>query len=188
MRESGISNVGQVSWGAHLCQFYRGWQDLADIVVPYLKAGLEGNECCIWVTGDLLPVAKAEQALRAAVPDFDRRRQLGQVEVLDSREWYLAGGAFDAGRVFEAGRLKLEIALACGYAGLRMAGDMSWVGAEDWDQVIEYEEAANRMMGQAPVLALCCYPLAKTPASGSPKLTRAHSFALAPAGDGWDVV
>ena len=46
-RESGISFVGAVPWGTHLCLFYEDKQDLLDILVPYFKAGLENNEFCM---------------------------------------------------------------------------------------------------------------------------------------------
>ena len=35
-RKSGISLVGDLSWGHHLCQFYRTKEDLLEILVPYL--------------------------------------------------------------------------------------------------------------------------------------------------------
>lgn len=49
-RNSGIALVGDLPWGSHFCQFYTTKQDMLDIVVPYFRAGLEGNELCVWVT------------------------------------------------------------------------------------------------------------------------------------------
>ena len=53
-RKSGMDFLGDIPWGTHLCQFYRTRQDLIDIAVPYLKAGLENNEFCLWVASDPL--------------------------------------------------------------------------------------------------------------------------------------
>lgn len=49
LRELGISYVGDVPWGTHICAFYQEDQDYIDIVIPYLQAGLTNNELCIWV-------------------------------------------------------------------------------------------------------------------------------------------
>ncbi|MCK4786057.1 MAG: MEDS domain-containing protein [Desulfobacteraceae bacterium] len=50
----GSDFIGDVPWGTHMCQFYRTKDDLTDILVPYLKVGLENNEFCMWITGELL--------------------------------------------------------------------------------------------------------------------------------------
>jgi hypothetical protein len=41
LRKSGIEILGDVPWGTHFCQFYHTDEELADILVPYLKRGLE---------------------------------------------------------------------------------------------------------------------------------------------------
>ena len=58
-RKSGIAVIGDVTWGAHFCQFYQTKQDLIDTLVPYFKAGLENNEFCMWITADYLTVDEA---------------------------------------------------------------------------------------------------------------------------------
>jgi len=50
----GSDFIGHVPWGSHVCQFYRTKEDLTDILVPYFKVGLENNEFCMWITGELL--------------------------------------------------------------------------------------------------------------------------------------
>ena len=44
LRRTGISVVGDVPWGTHVCHFYETKQDLLDTLVPYFKAGLESKE------------------------------------------------------------------------------------------------------------------------------------------------
>ena len=72
LRNTGISVVGVMPWGAHLCHFYETKEDLLDILVPYFNAGLENNEFCIWVVSDPLVEEEARNALRLAVPKADR--------------------------------------------------------------------------------------------------------------------
>jgi hypothetical protein len=43
-RKTGISALGSVAWGTHVCLFYKSKQDLITVLVPYFKAGLENNE------------------------------------------------------------------------------------------------------------------------------------------------
>ena len=71
MRKSGINIIGDVPWGTHFCQFYQTKEYLADILVPYFKAGLENNEFCLLITSQPLEVEEAIEALRRAVPDVD---------------------------------------------------------------------------------------------------------------------
>jgi hypothetical protein len=47
LRKSGIDIAGDVPWGTHICQFYDSKEDLADILIPYFKLGLENNEFCL---------------------------------------------------------------------------------------------------------------------------------------------
>lgn len=70
-RKSGITFIGNISWGTHLCQFYKTKEDLLDILVPYFKAGLENNEFCMWVTSEPLHVEDAKTALGKVVKDLD---------------------------------------------------------------------------------------------------------------------
>ena len=62
-RDSGISVLGQVPWGTHFCQFYQTQQHLAEVLVPYFKAGLENNEFCVWVTSEAMTCDQARRAL-----------------------------------------------------------------------------------------------------------------------------
>lgn len=61
LRRSGIDIIGDILWGAHICQFYETKEDLTDILVPYFKAGLENNELCLWVTSQPLEVEDAKR-------------------------------------------------------------------------------------------------------------------------------
>ena len=67
-RNTGISVVGDMPWGT----FYETTEDLLDTLVPYFKAGLEGNEFCVWVISEPLREADAWSALEGAVPELGR--------------------------------------------------------------------------------------------------------------------
>ncbi len=187
-RRTGIAVVGDAPWGTHFCQFYSTKEDLTDILVPYFKAGLEADELCMWVTSPPLGVREAWSALAAAVPDLDRHRARGRIEIIPHEEWYLAGGTFDQERVLDGWVTKLEDALARGCAGLRLSGNTFWLEKPDWRSFAEYEAAVDRIIGGYRMLALCTYSLDRCGASEIADVIRNHQFALIKREGRWELI
>ena len=177
-RKTGINVVGAVPWGTHLCQFYNTKQDLIDILVPYLKAGLEHNEFCIWVTAGTLNEKEAEEALRKVVPDFAQYLERGQIEIIPYTEWYLKKGVFNRQRTLNDWIDKLKQALDKGYDGMRVTGDMTWLGEKDWKNFTDYEEEVNNVIGKYHMLAICTYAIDKCGAREIIDVESNHQFAL----------
>jgi hypothetical protein len=73
--------------GSHICQFYPEKEDLLQLLVPYFKQGLEKNDACVWLVGDLT-VEEARSALSAAVPDIDYYLAKGQITIRHYSELY----------------------------------------------------------------------------------------------------
>ncbi len=159
LRKTGIRALGNVPWGTHFCQFYSTRRDLLEILVPYFKAGLEGNEACMWICSDPLSVEDAKKALRQAVPDLASRLRRGQIEILPHDDWYLSRGHFGAKRVLKAWADKLDGALARGFEGLRLSGNTFWLEKKDWDRFRDYEEEVDATIRRCRMLALCTYSL-----------------------------
>lgn len=187
-RKSGVEIIGDVSWGAHFCQFYETKQDLIDTLVPYFVAGLESNEFCMWVTSEPLGVEDATQALRESVPDIDRRMMEGQIEIIHHTDWYLLGGAFDGQRVLNGWVQKLEAALARGYEGLRLTGNTFWLEKDDWQDFTDYEEAVNSVIGSYRMLALCTYSVDKCGAGEIADVVANHEFAMMKRRGEWTII
>ena len=82
LRVSGIDIIGDIPWGTHLCSFYQTKRDLLNIVMPYLKAGLESNEFCNWVVSDPLNEQEAMEAARSTIPNFGYYLANGQIEIV----------------------------------------------------------------------------------------------------------
>ena len=119
IRKTGIDAVGEIPWGTDFCLFYETKSDLLEIAVSYCKAGLEGQEFCLWVVAEPLTVEDAKHALKRAVPDWDRYFADHSIEIVTAREWYLQDGAFDLNRVIRGWNEKLARASARGYTGVR---------------------------------------------------------------------
>jgi PAS domain S-box-containing protein len=178
LRETGSKIIGSVPWGTHFCQFYQTRQDLLDILVPYFKTGLEGNEFCMWITAEPLNSNEVETAMAKVMPDFARYIEKGQIEIMPHDKWYLQGGVFDSQRVLDGWIDKLEQALAKGYSGLRLTGNTFWLEREDWDSFTDYEAAVSGVIGKYKMLALCTYSLDRCTAADVIDVVRNHEFAL----------
>lgn len=178
LRETGITAVGDAPWGTHFCQFYETASDLTEIVVPYFKAGLDANELCMWVTSGPVDVDVAWRALAKGVPDLDRYRDQGLIEILPHSDWYLRDGHFDKDRVLEAWVDRLDQAFARGCAGLRVSGNTFWLEKRDWESFAEYEAAIDAVLGQHRILALCTYALDRCGAPEVADVIKNHQFAL----------
>jgi len=177
-RETGIIIIGAVPWGTHLCQFYKTKEDLIDILVPYFKTGLNNNELCMWITSEPLQVIEAKRALKKAVKNLDNYIKKGQIEILDSTEWYTKSGKFDADAVLSGWVKKEEWARNHGFDGLRLSGNTFWLEKKDWDDFTKYEEIINHVIGKYNMLAICSYSLDKCNASEIIDVVSNHQFAL----------
>jgi DNA-binding CsgD family transcriptional regulator len=188
IRKSGIGVLGDLPWGKHFCLFYETKEDLLDAVIPYLKAGLESNELCLWAVTEPLTEAEAGSALRQAVSGFDQDLADRGIEIIPGREWYLNGGGVDVERITASWHEKLRHALAEGYEGLRVSGNAFWLGSEHWQDFYDYEEELNGFMAGQPMIALCTYPLAESKPTDLLDVARAHQHTLARRKGVWELI
>ena len=188
MRHTGIDVLGDVPWGTHFCQFFETGQDLVEILVPYFKEGLSANELCVWVTAEPLEARQAEAALREAVPSLDERLRKGQIEIVDSKEWYFHSGQFSADEVRSRWSDKLRKARDEGFEGLRLAQNSSWLDKSRWEDYGSYAEGVDSVVGQGRILAQCSYPLGRCEAAEILDIVASHDFALIKRQGGWVAV
>ena len=188
MRPTGIDIIGDVPWGTHFCQFYQDERDLADVLVPYFRSGLEANDFCMWIASEPLRADAARRAMAAAVPDLDERERRGQIEFLDYSQWYTLGGTFDADRVLRGWVDKLDAARARGFEGLRLSGNTFWLEQSAWNDFTQYEAAVNAVIPNHHILALCTYSLARCGAAEILDVMSNHAFALIRRADRWQVI
>lgn len=147
-------------WGSHVCQFYDTKEDQLNLLVPYFKQGLERNEACVWLVGDLT-IEEARSALAAVVPDLARYMAKGQMKIRHYTEFYTNS----KGNVKAPDELSDQFAAmgpavtAQGYAGLRASGSVSWVDdAESMSRFMDYETKVNLAIQNSRIMAVCTYP------------------------------
>lgn len=188
LRKTGVDVVGDIPWGTHFCLFYDTKADLLETTVTYCKAGLQNEEFCLWVIAPPVTEEDAQQAMRKAVPDFDRYLLGNSIEIVAAREWYLQDGTFDLKRVIAGWNEKLARASAKGYAGVRVTGDTAWLERKHWKDFCEYEDSLNGAIANQRLAVLCTYPLAACGATEILDVVRTHQFAVTRRRGSWDVI
>jgi len=190
LRKTGISVVGDLPWGAHFCYFYETKQDLLDVLIPYFKTGLENREFCLWVisNSELLTVQEATSALRNALPDLDRYVADRSIEVVGHEDWFLSGNAFDPNKVANRFRMRLNEALARGYAGMRVNGSPAWLHDAGPQELRKFEAELDKLFPNERTIASCTYPLASIGGEEIFDVVRTHQFAIARRQGKWEVV
>jgi GAF domain-containing protein len=154
---SGLAALPSLAWGRHLGQVFTSAGDLRDTLVPYFRAGLENNERCLWVTDAPFDANDARDALRAAIPDFDRRERLGQIEIQNTQAFYDIRMPLNP-TALVTGLLEREReALAAGYRGLRTNGNCSLIALGDWSNFLDYESRVQQAVSGRRLICMCSY-------------------------------
>ena len=189
LRRSGIAPIGDIAWGAHLCCFFRTTEDLLALLAPYLKAGLENHEYCMWVVPAGMRKEVATSGLRQRIPDLDRYRSERSLEIIGVREWYLEGGRLDRRRIVRGWLRRLRHARARGFAGIRIAGSADWVESrKKWKGFLEYEALLNAALRNRRMIVLCSYQLATSDATDLLDVASAHQVALVRRAGSWQAL
>ncbi|HEY8142343.1 MAG TPA: MEDS domain-containing protein [Kofleriaceae bacterium] len=122
-------SFGRLPYGTHLCHLYRGERELFSAAVPFIRAGLDNHERCLWVTSD---PAVLRRRVGGGDGELEALFDSGQIDIVHQGAWH--GNA----------SLRCLEAVAAGYRGLRVASDMACLAAEP-------------LAGQ--IVALCSYPI-----------------------------
>jgi len=185
LRDTGLSLIGDMPWGTHVCLFYETKQDLLDTVIPFFKAGLASKEFCIWAVSEPLTIDEARTALRQAIPDFDRHLAAGDIEIVAGRDFYLNGDHVDLQRILGAWNEKLQDALAKDYEGMRASGNAFWLDSNHRTDFADYERVLDEYIAGRAMTVLCTYPLGVSKTVDVLDVVRAHQFTAARRNGDW---
>jgi DcmR-like sensory protein len=165
--------------GDHVCHFYDTAEDLADVMIPHFKVGLERREACIWIAGNPYGPERARSEMRTAVADFDNRMAAGQMQIVSQDEWSEKCGALGTAEKIRNWLSWKDEALASGYTGVRTGGDLSSLYESSLDDFLDYERAVDRAFRRQPIVALCSYCLARYSGQTVLDAMQGHGFGLA---------
>jgi len=172
----GLPGIEHIPFGVHACHFYSNRDELVRALVPYFVAGVNANERCLWVTAPPLPAREAVQALCAS--GVEDAIQAGALRILDFDDWYASSVGLKGLDVLQVWLDDEERALAAGYSGLRIAGNMSFLKPVEWSTFIECEKAVTAHFKNRRIVALCSYALAQCNDQQMSDVRHAHHCAL----------
>ena len=189
-RKSGIDVLGDLPWGSHFCVFYETRQDLLDVILPFFKAGLEGNELNVWVISNpFLPTTEeAVLALEKVVPDVRRLLENGRLEIFSEPDWYLKKNDFSVENLLKALQEKVSAARTRGFDGIRASGDLFWLEQKYWTAFYSYERQLHDLIAEAPAIVMCSYPLPKFGGADVLDIVQAHQFAISRRQGKWELI
>ncbi|MBN2121387.1 MAG: MEDS domain-containing protein [Candidatus Omnitrophica bacterium] len=186
--KTGIDVVGDVSWGTHICAFYRSRQDLIDILVPYFKLGLRNNEFCFWAVSNPLTVDSAKKVLTRQVHDLNVYLNRQQLQIVDAKDWYAPKGSFDAEGVLQKWIEKEKFVLEKGFTGLRVAANIFAFKKEDWKKISYYESKVNETITRYRAIAICAYPVDRLMISQILETGASHQFIISRQKKKWSIL
>jgi hypothetical protein len=146
----GFANLS-VSPGDHIGHFYRTRDEWASLAIPYLKAGLEAEQKCVYVVGSADEVRTLKRLLEASGVNADGAIGRDQLSVLEApndpdvfRQWV------DEALADASSRFNL----------LRWGGDMTWAQRKmpSVERLMKLEAQCDRWADQ-PAVFLCQYDL-----------------------------
>jgi hypothetical protein len=158
-KEAVVNLVGRLKPTDHVVMFYECVDDKYRVLFEFLRAGLDGQKAVAYVAGGDETPGRVRTLLEEDGVDVDGCEKKGGLQIMGYRDWYLADGVFDVKRTLTLWAKLLSDALAEGFKGLRVAGDVSWFfkcGLKD--QLLEYENALHRVL-DLPLIAICAYSL-----------------------------
>lgn len=144
--------------GDHACTVYNSEEERKSAAAQFIRDGLAWHERCVYVCcNDDLEGCRT--SLRSAGIDVAAHEAQGALVLLTKADAHLNGGAFDPAALIGAIDAALQDALNHGFAGLRAAGDMTWLldQAPGSERIAEYEALLNRYCVNKPVIMLCQY-------------------------------
>lgn len=163
--DSGLPGVN-LAPGDHICGFFFGIADRDELLLPYLRAGLQSGEKCMCIVDATEPehVFDGLEAQLAGTHDHKTKRYVEseQLGVISASQAYLRTGEFSTRDMIEFFQdFTASATGAEGYETVRIAGETTWLlknppGAE---QFIEYESELNRFVPQYSQVVFCLYDL-----------------------------
>jgi MEDS: MEthanogen/methylotroph, DcmR Sensory domain len=158
--ELGIPGV-RLSPGDHVCAFYRGLKERDEILIPYLRAGLQAGDKCVCIV-DATDPAAVLAVLSDEIDDVDGCLEREQLEVRSSTDAYLRSGRFSTGEMLDFWQESVSAALVEGpFSFTRSVGEMTWAlrDVPGVEELMGYESELNRFLPQYPQVILCLYDL-----------------------------
>ncbi len=173
------AQINSLKPGDHLCLLYETAQEQVAAVVPFIKAGLVAGERCVYVA-DAKTFNAVRTALRKSGVGVEREEARGALVPLSKPDAFLETGQFDPQRMIAVLRRTEEEALALGFTGLRVVGEMTWVLGDTpgHERLLEFEALLNNVLPGSHTTALCQYATKRFSPEVLQGVLRTHPIAV----------
>lgn len=151
--------------GDHICSISDTEEQQLITAATYLTDGIERGERCVYVAETRAVLQRFDVALQATGLDAALLMARGALIELTHAEAHLIGGRFDCERTLAMIDDAIRQAIADGFSGLRMCGDMSWLllDAPGSTEVASYEARLNQVFANTRSAAMCQYNRRRLP-------------------------
>jgi hypothetical protein len=163
----------------HVCAFFQGSEEASEVLLPFIKEGLERKERAFHIVD---PERRADHLgqLQANGIDTAAAERDGQLEVRVWHEAYLREGHFDQNRMVALIQEVLNAGHEQGYPLTRLVAEMEWAledrpGVHD---LVEYETRLNYVLPNYPDPVVCMYDLRRFGSEVVMDILRTHPMVL----------
>ena len=155
-----LSSMLDLAIGDHLCCMYMTEREHRNILVPFIRDGLEHGDKIFYVVDTRTAEAVLASLDASGVPTSDHLVS-GQLVILESRDTYIQDGIFDPDRMLSMLDTETDKALEQGFRALRITGEMSWAlrGLPGSERLMEYEGKLNQFFPSHQAIGLCQYDM-----------------------------
>lgn len=179
-QEQSITLCGETLNGPlHICAFFDSREEQYEILLPWIKEGLDNNETVLSILERQLHDDHRSRLAKADIP-VQETLETGQLKVAATEDTYLDGGAFAAERMFnivEAAMVSAKNGPCCKFRGY---GEMEWAlkNLPGTDQLMEYEARLNLLTPKYECNILCIYDINKLNGRAVADILASHSHVI----------
>jgi len=154
--EKVASLVGDLRPTNHVIFLYQSSEAKHNVLFNYLKFGLENGEAGVYVASEEDP-NKIRDAMKAFGLQTEKYEKTGALRILGCSDVYIIDGEFDMSTTMSIWNKLYSEALAKGFKGLRVTGEMACFFEYNLlQEMVEYETALHKVL-DVPMIAICAY-------------------------------
>ena len=140
----------------HVIFVYDSKEAKRNVLFSYIKFGLESGEMTVYVATEE-SINEIREAMQSHGINVEEYRQKGALRILNYDEIYIIDGEFNINVTMSVWNKLYSEALAKGFNGMRVTGEMSCFFKHNLlQELLEYESALHRVL-EIPMIAICAY-------------------------------
>jgi hypothetical protein len=163
----------------HICGFFDSEDERYEVILPYLKEGLENNEEVLNILETTSYDNHCNRLRNAGIP-VEEKLSSSQLKVLSADESYVKGGSFAADNMYNMVEEALISSEEAGYDSIRACGDMAWAlkNLPGTDELIQYEARLNILTPKHSCSLICMYDVNRFSGGAFADILATHPYVI----------